>query len=93
MIFLLIRQLKIWSHRLTVRTDGFQSSNRGSIPRGTATKLSDKKLAKIPKLKNIIVELFVVKKLPDDFIGKISIIKIYKKGEKIYLLFDNNKTL
>ena len=26
------------SHRLTVRTDGFQSSNRGSIPRGTAKK-------------------------------------------------------
>ena len=40
MIFLLIRQLKIWSHRLTVRTDGFQSSNRGSIPRGTATKFN-----------------------------------------------------
>ena len=38
MIFLLIRQSIIWSHRLTVRTDGFQSSNRGSIPRGTAIK-------------------------------------------------------
>ena len=36
MIFLLIRQSIIRSHRLTVRTDGFQSSNRGSIPRGTA---------------------------------------------------------
>ena len=24
------------SHRLTVRTGGFQSPNRGSIPRGTA---------------------------------------------------------
>ena len=37
MIFLLLRQSIIRSHRLTVRTDGFQSSNRGSIPRGTAT--------------------------------------------------------
>ena len=36
MIFLLIRTSKLRSHRLTVRTDGFQSSNRGSIPRGTA---------------------------------------------------------
>ena len=75
MIFLLIRQSIIRSHRLTVRTDGFQSSNRGSIPRGTATNFTDKKLTKIPKPKNIIVELFVVKKLPDDLIGKISIIK------------------
>ena len=63
------------------------------FPVGPPLNFSDKKLAKIPKLKNIIVELFVVKKLPDDFIGKISIIKIYKKGEKIYLLFENNKIL
>ena len=70
MIFLLIRQSIIRSHRLTVRTDGFQSSNRGSIPRGTANKNSPKILRK-----NIIKELFVVKKLPDDFNGKISIKK------------------
>ena len=38
MIFLLIRQSIIRSHRLTVRTGGFQSPNRGSIPRGTAIK-------------------------------------------------------
>ena len=60
---------------------------------GPPLNFSDNRLAKIPKLKNIIVELFVVKKLPDDFIGKISITKIYKKGEKIYLLFENNRTL
>ena len=63
------------------------------FPVGPPLNFPDKKLAKIPKLKNIIVELFVVKKLPDDFIGKISIIKIYKKGEKIYLSFENNKIL
>ena len=63
------------------------------FPVGPPLNFSDKKLTKIPNVKNIIVELFVVKKLPDDFIGKISIIKIYKKGEKIYLLFENNKTL
>ena len=34
MIFLLIRQSTIWSHRLTVRTDGFQSSNRVRFPVG-----------------------------------------------------------
>ena len=60
---------------------------------GPPLNFSDIKLAKIPKLKNIIVELFVVKKLPDDFIGKTSIIKIYKKGEKIYLLFENSEIL
>ena len=60
---------------------------------GPPLNFSDKKLTKIPKLKNIIVELFVVKKLPDDFIGKISIIKTYRKGEKIYLSFEKNKAL
>tara|TARA_B100001996_G_scaffold130425_1_gene99137 strand:- start:110 stop:229 length:120 start_codon:yes stop_codon:yes gene_type:complete len=30
----------------------------------------------VPKVRNMIAALLVVKKLPEDFIGKISIIKI-----------------
>ena len=88
MIFLLIRTWKIRSHRLTVRTGGFQSPNRGSIPRGTAKNkiialfniylsliFSDKPIiTDNAKKKNIA--LLVVKKLPDDLMGKISRRKI-----------------
>ena len=77
MIFLLISQNIIRSHRLTVRTDGFQSSNRGSIPRGTAKFFKlETKLTITPKVKNIITALLVVKILPDDFKGNTSIKKM-----------------
>ena len=59
MIFLLIRLTLIRSHRLTVRTDGFQSSNQGSNPRGTAIKSFNILLDKILiKMKNEIPRIY-----------------------------------
>ena len=58
------------------------------FPVGPPLNFPEKKLAKIPKLKNIITELFVVKKLPDGSRGK-SVANIKKVAANEILLFLN----
>ena len=82
----------MWSHRLTVRTVGFQSTNRGSIPRGTAN--FSMKLLRIGKLnqeKPAIIDSngIIISKLESTKKGVIEINNYKKFNETLFSKFGN----